>query len=227
MRDKIDGSKMISGQVRLFKTPDSDFGSKVRQMLRRRHPDPAHPRYAHGWVPQDWDAVTGWMHNDILYEWGTIFASLLMRKGLNYGIGGMYIEFENVASPGDPVSAPTVTRNADEGVEYYNALSGSGDRDYLRVPLIASSLGISDATNFPKGNEPSFFAQTTGVEGVHGKTFSDAVNSTVFGGALVAFVDETDPTQDLVLSRFYAEVASQQVKLSTGQVGFQWKLTLN
>lgn len=227
MRDKIDGAKMISGQVRMFSVPQVSFRAQVARMIHRRHPDPAHPRYAHGWVPRDWEPTTTFMSNEVLYEWGTIFAKLLMRNGLNYGIGGMYVEFENVASPGDPVSAPIVTRNADEGVEYYNALSGSGNRDYLRVPLIAASLGISDATNFPKGNEPSFFAQTTGVAGVHGKAFSDVANSTVFGGALVAFVDETDPTQDLVLSRFYAEVASQQVKLSTGQVGFQWKLTLN
>jgi hypothetical protein len=149
-----------------------------------------------------------------------------MRKGLNYGIGGMYMEFENTASPGDQVSPPAFTRDAGEGVEYYNGLSMSSDRDYLRVPLIASTLGISNETNFPKGNQPSFFAQTVGVAGVHGKPFSDANNSTVFGGALVAFVDEEDHTRDIVLSRFYLEVDKQQPKLSTSQIGFEWRLTL-
>jgi len=174
-----------------------------------------------------WSRRSEWEHNDFLYEWGAIFAQLLMRKGLQYGIGGMYIEFENTASPGDVVTAPDFTRGADEGVAYYNALSGSGDRDYLRVPLVASTLDSTDETNFPKGNRPTFFAQTSGAEGVHGKPFSDADNSTVFGGALVAFVDDEDHTRDIVLSRFYVSAAKQQVKLSTSQIGFEWRLTLN
>lgn len=177
------------------------------------------------WVKQ-WTPATDFMHNDFLYEWGAIVGNLLARRGLQYGIGGLYIEFENVASPGDPVSAPAFTRAAGEGVEYYDALSGSGDRDYLRVPLIIATVDSTDAIRYPKGNRVTFFAQTSGVEGVHGKTFSDTVNSVVFGAALVAFVDETDHTQDIVLSRFYSEVAKQKPKLSTSQIGMEWKVTL-
>lgn len=165
-------------------------------------------------------------HNDLLYEWGAIVGNLLLRNGVKYGIGGMYFEYENAVSPGDPVVAPVFSRDADQGVEYYNALGDSSDRDYLRVPLIAGRLEVSDAIQFPKGNEPTFFAQTTGGEGVHGKPFSSAVNSTVFGGALVAFVDPADPTQDLVLSRFYAEVGEQVVKLATTQIGYEWAIEL-
>jgi len=195
-RDNISANKYMRGEVRLHNVTDS------------------------------WQPVTDFQHNDFLYEWGAIFANLLLRKGLNYGIGGMYIEFENTASPGDPVTVPTFTRDADEGVEYYNGLSDSADRDYLRVPLVAGTLDITDVVQFPKGNCPIFFAQTSGVLGVHGKTFSDSVNSTVFGGALVAFVDADDYTQDLVLSRFYVAVEKQQVKLASSQIGFEWKLTL-
>lgn len=176
--------------------------------------------------PKQWTPVTDFEHNDFLYEWGAIFGNLLLRKGLNYGIGGMYLEFENVGTPGDPVAAPTFTRDADQGVDYYNSLADSADRDYLRVPLIAGNLSSSDQTNFPLGNLLSFFAQTSGVEGVHGKPFSDANNSTVFGGALVAFVDDSDHTRDIVLSRFYVSTGKQQPKLSTSQVGFEWRLTL-
>lgn len=176
--------------------------------------------------PLGWTLAHPFVPNAILYEWGAIFGALLRRQGLNYGIGGMYFEFENVGTPGDPVSAPAFDRGPDEGVNYYNGLSGSGDRDYLRVPLLATTSDSTDEAKFPHGNRPSFFAQTTGVEGVHGKPFSDANNSVVFGGALVSFVDDTDHTRDLVLSRFYLEPAQQLPKLATGQIGFEWRLTL-
>lgn len=177
-------------------------------------------------LPNGWMPKTGWTHNDVLYEWGAIVGPLLLRQGLNYGVSGMYIEFENTASPGDPVDVPTVSRDADQGVDYYNALVDSADRDYLRIPLIAGSLRSTDVVKFPIGNAPTFFAMTSGVEGVHGKPFSYASNSVVFGGALVAFVDDSDPTQDLVFSRFYLEVALQQAKLDTSQIGFEWQLRL-
>lgn len=217
-RDVITPAGYMRGEVRLHRVRPLT----VQDLIHERRPDPAFE-----WLPRRWAPLTDYVHNDFLYEWGAIFGSLLLRKGLTYGIGGMYIEFENVGSPGDPVSVPTFTRDAAEGVDYYNALSGSPDRDYLRVPLVSATLDSSDPVNFPKGNRPVFFAQTAGVTGVHGKPFSDADNSTVFGGALVAFVDDADPTRDLVLSRFYLSADNQQVKLATSQVGLEWRVTLN
>lgn len=174
-----------------------------------------------GFMPQ------GSFHDNlVLYEWGAIAGPLLARQGLQYGISGMYIEFENVASPGDPVTPPALSRDADQGVTYYNGLSGSLVRDYLRIPLTATTFDSSDSIKYPKGNRLTFFAQTSGVVGVHGKTFADSSNSTVFGCALVAMLDEDDPTQDRVLSRFYFLTADQQPKLSTGQVGIEWELDL-
>lgn len=167
-----------------------------------------------------WDPVTPFVHNDVLYDWATIVGKLLLKQGVKFGIGGMYIEFQNVASPGDPVAAPAVDRAG--GAAYYADLATSPDTDYLRVPLIAGTLNSTDADLFPGGNEATFFAQTSGVAGVHGKPFSDANNSVVFGGALVAFVDEDDPTQDLVFSRFYFGEADQQPKLATSQIGLEW-----
>lgn len=190
------------GRVRLYRAPDRE-GAALR------------------WLP-----LTSWRRNDVLYEWGTAVGNLLLRRGVNYGIGGMYVEYENVASPGDPVSVPAFTRDADQGVEYYSGLALASDRDYLRVPLIAGVLNVSDEASFPKGNAPTFFAQTSGVEGVHGKPFSDVDNSKVFGAALVAFVNADDPTQDLVLARFYTPVSEQQVKLASSQVGIEWELRL-
>jgi len=183
-------------------------------------------RVAEGKQDPVWAATTDFKRNAFLYEWGAIFANLLLRKGTNYGIGGMYLEYVNVASPGDPADIPTFTRDPDDGVDYYSGLVHSADSDYLRVPLVSATLNSSDTLKFPKGNQPSFFAQTSGVVGVHGKPFSDANNSVVIGGALVAFVDDTDHTQDIVLSRFYFPTETQQPKLSTSQIGLEWRITL-
>lgn len=220
MTDVIDPAKYIHGEVQTYRV--HPMGQSMGKSTWLCLPGPKKDPRFHFWTNP-----SGFTPNALLYEWGAIFGNLLRRQGLNYGIGGMYMEFENVASPGDPVSVPTFTRDAGEGVEYYNALSGSSDRDYLRVPLVATTMDSTNETNFPKGNRPIFFAQTSGVEGVHGKGFSDGDNSTVFGGALVAFVDEDDPTRDIVLSRFYLEIAKQVPKLSTSEIGFEWRLKLN
>jgi len=177
-------------------------------------------------LPPGWRPVTPYRPNKVMYEWGAVVGRLLTQGSLEYKIGGMYIEYENVTDPDDVVSAPSFGRDSGDGVEYYNALSGSTNRDYLRVPLIAATMGTSDSAKFPKGNVPTFFAQTSGVSGVHGRPFSDVNNSKVFGGALVATIDEDDHTQDLVLSRFYLPTGEQQVKLATSQIGLEWELKL-
>jgi len=169
-----------------------------------------------------WQPNTKFKPNLILNQWGTITAKLLAEGNSNYRIGGMYLEFENTASPGDPVSAPSFDRTRD--ITYYDDLSGSGDRDYLRVPMITTQL-LSEGAGFVN-NLMVFFARSSGVLGVHGKTFSDSVNSTIFGASLVAYVDGTDATQDLLLSSFYFDVLDQQQKLSTSQVGIEWQLEL-
>jgi hypothetical protein len=177
-------------------------------------------------LPPGWDRLSSWVSNDVLYEWGAIVGRLMTEGLRNYRIGGMYFEFMNVADPDDAVTPPGFTRDAGEGVDYFDGLADDPDRDYLRVPLTAARLDISNEENFPKGNMPVFFAQTTGVTGVHGKAFSDANNSKVYGGALVAFVDKDDATQDLVFSRFYLPTDEQQVKLPTSQIGFEWEISL-
>lgn len=169
------------------------------------------------WLPK-----TGFRKNLVLNQWATIVSKLLTTGDARYRIGGMYLEFENTASPGDPVSAPTFDRTRD--VTYYDDLSGSGVRDYLRVPMTANTVA-SEGTGFTD-DLMTFFGRSSGVLGVHGKTFSDSVNSTIFGASLVAFIDNNDATQDLLLSSFYFDVADQQQKLSTSQVGIEWALQL-
>lgn len=176
----------------------------------------------HQVIDDFWTPCSDFKSNLVLYDWAKITAKLLTSGDANYRIGGMYLEFENTASPGDPVSAPTFDRT--RSITYYNDLSGSASRDYLRVPLTATQLlsageGLTD-------NQIVFFARSSGVTGVHGKTFSDSANSVVFGASLVAFVDSTDATQDILLSSFYFSTGDQQQKLATSQIGIEWELTL-
>lgn len=174
---------------------------------------------AHRVTDEIWTPTTELNPNLVLYQWGEIVGKLLTTGDAKYRIGGMYLEFENVASPSDPVSVPTFGR--DRTIQYYDDLSGSAVRDYLRVPLTATTY-----TDEAEQTILNFFARSSGTTGVHGKTFSDTVNSTIFGASLVAFVDSTDATQDLLLSSYYFAVADQQQKLSTSQVGLEWQLAL-
>jgi hypothetical protein len=169
-----------------------------------------------------WTPATDWKSNLVLYQWATITSQLLAVGSSNYRIAGMYLEFENVASPGDTVSPPTFDRTRD--ITYYDDLAGSSNRDYLRVPLTASPIG-TEGSGF-SNNQIVFFARSSGSTGVHGKTFSDSVNSKIFGASLAAFVDSNDATQDLLFSSFYFDTADQQLKLATSQVGIEWELTL-
>lgn len=172
------------------------------------------------WVPR-----SPWRHNKVMYDWATIVASLLLGQGDNYQIGGMYLEFENVADPDDVVDPPDFGR--DGGIVYYNSLADSDARDYLRVPLVGRTLESTDTVNFPGGNRAIFFAASNSDTGVHGTPFSDAYNSKLIGGALVAFVDPDDATRDLVLSRAYLDVEDQVSKLPTSEVGLIWRQRLD
>lgn len=213
MQEAIDGLKAIRGRVRPHYVFKRRYASGAQQPLHFCR------NKKHEW----WYPAGGWDPNLVVYEWGAIVGKLLTVGELKYRIGGMYLEFEDVAAPGNPVSAPVFDRTRD--IEYYNNL-GSGGRDYLRVALTAATFGSSNAARYPKGNQPVFFARSQGVQGVHGTPFGYANNSVIFGAALVAFAHETDATQDLILSAYYFPTDEQQPKLATSQVGIEWELTL-
>lgn len=170
------------------------------------------------WVP-----ASAWKRNLVLYDWGTIAAKLLLGDA-DFKLGALYVEFANVASPGDPVDDPSYDRSG--AAAYYAGLDSDPTKDYLRVPIYATGLESSDEDLFPQGNVLRIYARTSGTVGVHGKPFSAGDNSTVFGAALVATPDFADSEQDLVFSRWYAEVADQMVKESNSQVAVEWELTL-
>jgi len=176
-------------------------------------------------VPPGWKPLTGFNRNLVLKQWGAIVGNGLRLGTPEYRISTMYLEYVNQAIIG-PVTPPSFSREHDSAIAYYNGLAGSPDHDYLRVPVIASQMLSSDPVAYPEGNEPVFFAQSQGTVGVHGKPFSDAVNSRLIGGALVASIDPADATRDLILSRFYLNIIDQQEKLPTSQLGLEWDLVL-
>lgn len=160
--------------------------------------------------------------NLVMFDWATVVATRLGFDTRDYQLRAIYMEFENVAAPGDPVSAPAFDRSG--GIAYYNSLASDPDRDYLRVAALPFPITSNNEVTFPQGNVLQIFAQSAGTLGVHGKTFSDTVNSKVFGGALVGVRADGDASQDLIFSRFYFPVSEQQVKLPTSNIGITWEL---
>lgn len=162
--------------------------------------------------------------NAAVYDAAVIVAKLLRGApdGKDYKIGGMYLEFDNSGAAVNPV--PVVSREG--SLAYYLQLhANSPTRDYLRVPLIATAGENTDSELFSDENLATFYAQTQGVIGVHGLTYSDSVNSRIYGGALVAFRDPDDDSQDLVFSRFYFPSSQQLLKPLGGQVAITWPIT--
>lgn len=171
--------------------------------------------------------------NQIQYSWGFVAAKQFGRRGQadrpDYSISAMYIEYENQTDPEVPVSVPT-SFSRDLGVNYYNSLSDSSTRDFLRIPLIIEpAVGVSSGfeSNLPvdqQGNQLTFFVQTAGVAGAHGKPFSHTVNSKVYAAALVAAPAFGDRTKDVIFARTVFSVANQVTKEASSQIGITWDI---
>jgi len=211
----------LKGKARAYMVPDGfDAGRYVLDPIHignDRH-IVMHSASGRGFIPRP---RTPWRHNDVLYSWGAAAVRALTQPGSNYTINAMYLEFKN---SGGPVSPPTFDRTG--GIEYYLGLASSGDTDYLRVPLVATTLDVSDPALFTDVNRMTMFAMSNGITGINGKAFSDSAGSTVYGGALVSIINPADKTTDIVFSRFYFLAADQQTKLSTSQIGIEWQVTL-
>lgn len=187
------------------------------------------------WRMDDTTAEKTLLHsqpNQIQFSWGHIAARQLgFRRQAgrpDYYISAMYLEFENLASPSTAVTVPSFAR--DLGLTYFNELLSSATQDYIRVPMrLEPTLGISTGfeSNFTAGidgNQLTFFAQTAGVLGVHGKTFSHSVNSKIYAATLVAAPVFSDRTQDVVFARTTFSGANQVTKEASSQIGITWDI---
>lgn len=154
-------------------------------------------------------------------SYSQIIARLLGFGDPAYRLSHVYIEFENVGFPGDPVTPPDVAREA--GLEYYQGLTGS--RDFLRVPILGDpSVSLSDGVEGVDYDTLTFYAQSEGTTGMHGLPFSADSNSTVYARAIVATPVPADWSRDLVYSRINLDVDQQLLKPASGQISVPIKL---
>jgi hypothetical protein len=177
--------------------------------------------------------LVGRQPNQIQYSWGYIAAKQIGYRPqpdrYNYNISAIYIEFENQADPEIEIAASAFDR--DLGVTYYNALVDSATRDFLRIPLTIEPTGNTVPgfeANLPleqQINKLTFFVQTAGTAGVHGKTFSHTVNSKVYAAALVAAPVFGDRTKDVVFARTIFAPANQVTKEASSQIGITWDIS--
>lgn len=177
--------------------------------------------------------LVGNQPNQIQYSWGFIAAKQIGYRPqpdrYNYNISAIYVEFENQADPETEIAVSAFDR--DLGISYYNAMVDSTTRDFLRIPLT-----IEPAGNIVSGyedklpleqqiNKLTFFVQTAGTTGVHGKTFSHTVNSKVYAAALVAAPVFSDRTKDVVFARTIFNPANQVTKEASSQIGITWDIS--
>lgn len=159
---------------------------------------------------------TDFSDNQLQNGHAEVLARLLGDQDQRYLQMAMYIEFENVASPGDAVTNPSYGKS--EGVEYYSSLSGSSTRDFLRVQLSGRTKGLDTGMTGAAYNKITFTALTEGTAGVHGRPFSSASNSKICGAALVSAPDWNDRSKDLIFGRKYYDPPDQVVKPASGQI---------
>lgn len=162
------------------------------------------------------------IRNLILYGGADILA-LLIGGQSDYKLRTMYLEFQNLADPSDPITPPTFGRG--DGISYYNGLISSPDRDFIRI-----SLGVSPSFNTSGAdylnNITTFFGQSEGTVGFHGKPFGEASNSAIFGAALVASPDTEDQSKDIVFSRAYSGI-DKILKQAGFEIGVTWSIRFN
>jgi hypothetical protein len=172
--------------------------------------------------------------NQIQVSWGHIAAKQLGFRHQpdrpDYFISGMYFEYENQFNPEQNVTVTSFDRTL--GLPYYNSLASNQLRDFLRVPLrlepslsvAGSSLGAAVLTAAAQSNQLTFFAQTAGSAGVHGKQFSHLANSKVYSAALVAMPVFDDRTRDVIFARINFGTSDQTAKEASSQIGITWDI---
>mgnify|MGYP003627106306 CR=1 FL=1 len=175
-----------------------------------------------------WTPISGWLDNIVLYEWSNIVSSLVYpaSDSKDYTIKGMYLEYESNNS-GSTIN-PTPTFDRTGGVQtapsYWENLGTNRDYLRLKVDSYKKVVGTNEVT-------VTFRAQSTGAVGTKTTspvTFSDAVNSRVYGCALAAYPGGTaDKSQDLVFSRFYFSGSSQVDKLAGSNIGIAWSINFS
>lgn len=156
--------------------------------------------------------------NKILYSGADVLAQV-MSGHPEYAPGTMYMEFST--DPGGSVTPPTFDRGPGSGIEYYNGLEASPDRDFLRLALTVNPLVNSSDNALYAGNQTTYFAISEGTIGRWGKSFVNGC--AVYGAAIVATPEPTDPSKDVVFSRVYTGIETI-FKEAGFQIGVTWTI---
>jgi hypothetical protein len=123
----------------------------------------------------------------------------------------MYIEFENMDSPGNNPTGSVA--DIDNDVTYFTGL-GAG-RDFIRIAVLKPSQTNASAVEY-SNNRVTFIGQvldeTNGVNGneVFG-TDGASIFSYIYGAAIVAVPDVNDVTKDLIIARSYFTALEQVI----------------
>ena len=163
--------------------------------------------------------------NTLMVSHGFAYAQLLGNGDRSYRISKLYVEFENTVGA---VSEPSYS--AFDSREYYDNLVAP--KDYLRLdvlgaPRISIVPGYEAYFNAAngEGNRLTVTGQTSGAVGENGLEFSDAVNSRVYGLALVAAPQDGDKTKDILITRgYWTDGGDQAEKQASGQIAVSWDL---
>lgn len=171
-----------------------------------------------------WRPLTDWAPNLWLDTWGLVAAKALASRNSGYWINALYVEFQQTE---DPVSIPTVSRT--DGLDYYEGLLATGDRDYLRLQLVQPPVlevipGFEEMFGANEGNQLTWNVLTGGLTGVHGVAWTDACR--VCGWATVAAPVWGDRSRDVLFSRSYYAADQQQYKPASGELGISVRLQL-
>jgi hypothetical protein len=155
-------------------------------------------------------------NNLVVYTAADVLAGLISGDE-SYKISGMYLDFKNLTSSGDPVPTTTPTL----ATKALDLRSVSNPLDIMRFALVSSpSLESTDSAKYEK-NSVTFFGATSGSLGYNGRTFSSSVNSAAYGAGLVAMPDFNDATQDIL----FARVALSKLLVVTGmRIGVEWQI---
>lgn len=148
---------------------------------------------------------TPWSSNTLMRSWVDPFVRCVFLRDDAYRANVMYVEFENLVNP---ILTSTPPDFDQDDLFYYQALAGSGTRDYLRVPIEAAAiadLASDDASLLYAGlvSRVEVHAVAASGPGVHGKPFTDIAGSIVCGAAIVAAPDLDDPARDVLIARAY------------------------
>lgn len=170
-------------------------------------------------------AHTDWAPNVLVVSAGAILAHAAFPGGALPGVNALYIEFQNVAQPGDPATIPTVDP---DDLTYYQALASASNQDYLRVPLLPVaefSVVPGHEAKLPTGITDRVLATavTADTVGVNGKPFTAAAQSVVCGVAAVCVRDWADPTRDVLFGRVYYPQAGQLARAAAVEIAARYR----